>query len=144
MQKPYSPKLIYHLSVAERQVQQWVKQQIPKDFPSKAQAGVLFVLHAEDGLLMGEITQHIQLAPSSLSGLIQRMEDADLIERKTCQNDARAIRIYLTARSRKIIPALIQSTQQLNQHLQQGFSADEIAIVERWLKHISTQLPPQN
>ena len=136
-----TPKLIYLLSAADRQVQHWIKQHLPKDFPSPAQSGVLFLLHKHDGLLMGEISEKIQLAPSSLSGLIQRMEDAELVQRQTCNDDARATRIYLTNKSRELIPQLIQYTQQFNKNLQEGFDASEIAIVERWLKTITQKFP---
>ena len=141
MKNSSSPKLIYLLSVADRQVQQWMKQHMPKDFPSPAQSGVLFVLNRQDGRLMGEIGEQIQLAPSSLSGLIQRMEDADLIKRQNCPADARATRIYLTAKSRALIPQLIQFTHDFNQQLQEDFNQQEIEIVERWLKSLSNKFP---
>ena len=139
-----SPKLIYLLSVADRQVQQWMKQHMPKDFPSPAQAGVLFALKQHDGLLMGEISTRIQIAASSLSGLIQRMEEAHLIQRQTCLHDARATRIYLTSKSRELLPRLIDFTQAFNQQLQEDFNDEEIQVVERWLKHLSQKFPQQN
>lgn len=139
MKKLHSPKLIYLLSTADRQVQQWMKQHIPKTFPSPTKAGVLFALNRHDGMLMGEIGEQIKIAPSSLSGLIQRMEDAELIERKTCAIDARATRVYLTPKSRNFIPQLIEATQQFNQQLQDDFSTQEIEVVERWLTHISNK-----
>lgn len=144
MSLPSSPKLIYLLSMADRHVQQWMKQHMPKEFPSPAQAGVLFALQQHDGLLMGEISAKIKIAASSLSGLIQRMEDHDLIQRQTCLDDARATRIYLTPKSRELLPKLLQFTQQFNQQLQEDFTTQEIEVIERWLKHLSQKFPQQH
>lgn len=137
MQNQQSPKLIYLLTKADRQVQQWIKQQGDRSLPSPTQAGVLFLLSKKDGVLMGEISTQLQLVPSAVSGLIQRMESADLIQRVACISDARATRIYLTEKSRELLPQLIQHTHALNQQLLEDFKPEEIEIVERWLTHIS-------
>lgn len=137
MQQPHNPKLIYLLSKADRQVQHWIKQQMASTLPSSTQAGVLFLLSKHDGLLMGEISTQLQLVPSAVSGLIQRMEDAQLIQRITCTVDARATRIYLTPKSRELLPTLIQQTQAVNHQLIEDFKPEEIDVVERWLKHVS-------
>ena len=77
-QKP--PRLIYLLSSAQRRLQQWITMQhtlavqAGEPAPSAPQASVLFILAKEDGATMGHLANTLDLAPSAMSGLIQRME----------------------------------------------------------------------
>lgn len=145
MQNSPSPKIIYLLMSAEKQLQQWMKHNRPKDFPSPAQSGVLFLLGQNDGLLMGEIAQRLHLVPSAVSGLIQRMENEQWLSKQICTEDARASRVYLLPKAKQLLPKLIQHTQQLNQQLLQDMSPHEIQAVERWLNRVIHQFPsPSN
>ncbi len=141
MTTPSRPKLIYLLNLAERQLQQWIKIHSPKHYPSPTQIGVLFLLGKHDGLLMGEIAEYLHLVPSAVSGLIQRMEHAQYIEKRTCKKDARASRVYLTKHGKTFLPELIQHTQKLNQQLIQDMSDDEVKIIEKWLNRVIQQFP---
>lgn len=136
----HKPKLIYLLSCAEKQLQLRIKTDANAQLPSAAQAGVLFVLYQQDGLLMGEIAERLKLVPSAISGLIQRMQDANLVVRQVCHNDGRATRIYLTAKAQLLLPKLLENTQRLNQLLMADFSTDELNIIEKWLKFVAFDL----
>ena len=63
---------------------------------------VLFALYEEDGRTIKEIAARSQLANSTLSGLLNRMEKAGLIERKRDEQDGRMVRVRLTALARKL------------------------------------------
>lgn len=138
--KQHSPKLIYLLSYAAKQLQLRLKSDAQAQLPSAAQAGVLFVLHQQDGLLMGELSERLQLVPSAISGLIQRMQDAGLILRQVCPNDGRATRIFLSAHAQLLLPQLLEKTQDLNQLLMADFSEDELKTIEKWLKFVAFDL----
>ena len=73
------PRLIYLLNSAQRRLQQFVaaeQERVAREGltpPSPAQSGVLFVLAKTDGATMGTLAQALDLAPSAVSGLVQRM-----------------------------------------------------------------------
>lgn len=106
-----------------------------------AQAGLLFVLGKQDGALMGEAGAALDLGPAGISGLVDRMAAAGLVERRADLRDARASRIFLTARGRKALVRAKDVAHETNARLMQGFTAQEIDTVARWLTGIQGKFP---
>lgn len=131
------PFFIFLLNSSQRRLQRWIESHRKPDFQvSAAQAGVLFVLEKQDGALAGDIAQTLDLVPSAVSGLIDRMQRQQLLERKKCPEDGRATRLWLTPLGRDQLVLFKTQLAALNVRLMQGFTSDELAIVERWLNHI--------
>jgi len=131
------PRFIFLLNSSQRRVQQWIANQGQEGLQLTApQAGVLFVLERQDGQLMGELAQQLDLVPSAVSGLVERMQKLGLVERKPCTVDGRAQRVWLTEQGRAQLPLLYRITAQAQAKFSQGFSQEELAVVERWLKQV--------
>jgi DNA-binding MarR family transcriptional regulator len=92
-------RLIYLLSVAQRRLQRWMAAQ-PESEVTPAQAGLLFILGKQDGILMGEAGAALDLGPAGISGLVDRMTAVRLVERRADREDGRASRVWLTAKGR--------------------------------------------
>ncbi len=133
-------RLIYLLSVAQRRVQRSVAANAAESV-SPAQAGLLFVLGRQDGALMSEAGAALDLGPAGISGLVDRMSSAGLVERRADRHDARAFRIFLTTRGRKALLRAKDVAHEINARLMAGFSAQEIDIVARWLTSIQSKFP---
>jgi DNA-binding MarR family transcriptional regulator len=85
------------LNIGQRRVQRWVDRKAETDArASAAQAGVLFFLAKQDGALIGEVGAALQLAPSAMTGLADRMAKAGLLTRHADSDDGRATRLFLT------------------------------------------------
>ena len=132
--------MVYLLSVAQRRVQRALAAS-SVDAVSPAQAGLLFVLGKQDGALMGEAGAALDLGPAGISGLVDRMAAAGLVERRADPGDARASRIFLTAKGRKAQVRAKDVAHGTNARLMEGFSAQEIDIVARWLTSIQSKFP---
>jgi len=143
------PRLILLLNSAQRRLQQWLGAEQARlagvpgapgaaedAVPSAAQAGVLFVLDGQDGATMGELAQALDLAPSAVSGLVQRMEAPDWVQRRPCPDDARTQRVWLLPAGRAQLPRMRQALARLNAALAEGFSEAELQTVARWLRHV--------
>ena len=65
-----------------------------------AYLGVLLVLWSEDGLKGVELGRRVGLEPSTMTGLLDRMERDGLLERRADPDDRRAQRIHLTDEGR--------------------------------------------
>ncbi|MES2091141.1 MAG: MarR family transcriptional regulator [Pseudomonadota bacterium] len=136
------PRLIFLLNSAQRRLQQWIGVQhahaaqagVPT--PTAAQSGVLFVLSKEDGATMGQLASVLDLAPSAVSGLIQRMEALDWVSRQSCPNDGRTQRVWLQAAGRDQLGPLRDALARINQQLIAGFTNAELQTVARWLTHV--------
>jgi DNA-binding MarR family transcriptional regulator len=126
--------------VAQRRVQRAIATSSADAVPP-AQAGLLFVLGKQDGALMGEAGAALDLGPAGISGLVDRMAAAGLVERRADLRDARASRIFLTARGRKALVRAKDVAHETNARLMQGFTAQEIDTVARWLTGIQGKFP---
>ena len=134
------PRLIYLLSVAQRRVQRWMAAR-PQNEVTPAQAGLLFILGRQDGVLMGEAGAALDLGPAGISGLVDRTEVAKLIERRADREDGRAWRIWLTPKGRTALAQAKAGAAEVNAALTDGFTAAEIDIVARWLTSIQDKFP---
>lgn len=133
-------RLIYLLSVAQRRLQRWMAAQ-PESEVTPAQAGLLFILGKQDGVLIGEAGAALDLGPAGISGLVDRTAAAKLIERRADRADGRAFRIWLTPRGRTALAAAKEAAAEINAALTEGFTAAEIDIVARWLMSIQDKFP---
>lgn len=136
------PKLIFLLNSAQRHLQQWMAQQNEaashdgQPLPTPAQSGVLFVLARHDGSTMGDLAQTLDLAPSAISGLVQRMEAQSWVIRQPCAQDGRTQRVWLQTAGRALLPTLTSATQRIQARLSEGFTPQELKTVARWLTHV--------
>jgi DNA-binding MarR family transcriptional regulator len=142
MAKP--PRLIYLLNSAQRRLQQFIAAEQERaaragmGAPSPAQSGVLFVLAREDGATMGRLAEALDLAPSAMSGLVQRMEAQHWVERRASELDARTQQVWLLPAGRALLPALTKALGRINDALFDGFTPTELQTVARWLEHVQT------
>ncbi len=136
------PRFIALLNSAQRRLQQWIALQqaeaaaagvVP---PSPAQAGVLFTLAQADGQTMGELATALDLAPSAMSGLVQRLEALGWVARHADAHDGRTLRVWLLPAGQAQLPALKKALQRINARLAEGFTEAELAVVARWLAHV--------
>lgn len=139
---PQPPRLVFLLNSAQRRLQLWIAAQqarVAADqgaAPTAAQGGVLFMLGREDGATMGQLAQALDLAPSAVSGLVQRMEALGWVARQPCAQDARTQRVWLQPAGRAWLEPLRQATRRINARLAAGFSEEELQTVARWLRHV--------
>lgn len=71
-----------------------------------AQLRVLYRLNVECGLKAGDLATHLGVSPSTVTGIIDRLEKVDLVERQADPDDRRAVRAALTAHGRETISML--------------------------------------
>jgi DNA-binding MarR family transcriptional regulator len=136
------PRLIFLMTVGYRRLQRGLEQQmLAEDGLTSAQSGVLFFLGRNDGALIGDISTSLDLVPSAITGLADRMERAGLILRNRDEADGRAQRVYLTEAGEKIRKRAVTQARAINATLMEGFSDDEIDVVSRWLTSLQTKFP---
>ena len=133
-------RLIYLLSVAQRRLQRWMAAQAENEV-TPAQAGLLFILGKQDGILMGEAGAALDLGPAGISGLVDRTAAAGLVERRADSEDGRAWRVWLTSKGRAALAQAKAGAAEVNAALTEGFTGAEIDIVARWLTSIQDKFP---
>ena len=132
------PRLVFLLNRAQRMLQRWTETRHEAwEGISSAQVALLFMLSSRDQATIGEIAQELQVAPAAVTNLSKRMEARGMIERVADANDGRVTRLRLTQSGEQASARSGVVLKELNKQLGEGFSADELATVARWLTHVS-------
>jgi DNA-binding MarR family transcriptional regulator len=64
----------------------------------------LRALYAEDGLSASQLAQIVCRHPSSMTALLDRMEEKGLLHREMDAQDRRSVRVFLTDQGRRVQP----------------------------------------
>ncbi len=90
-----------------------------------------------DGISIGELGERVSLDTSTLTGIIDRMERNDYVERKPNPGDRRSVLVFLTPKARKVGPRILEFADELDATLKQPFSQEEMDVFERVLKSLA-------
>jgi len=98
--------------------------------------GVLLALYRADGQTISELGEAVSLEKSTMTGLIDRMVRAALVNREADPADRRVLRVWLTERGRQVQTGIGKVLAQSYQDLTSGVAEKEVEKVERILGHI--------
>lgn len=73
---------------------------------TRAQWKVLFRLDRRPGLRQIELADMLDIEPITLSRIVDRLEESELVERRADPSDRRAWRLHVTARAQPLIAKL--------------------------------------
>ncbi|GAA6181379.1 MarR family transcriptional regulator [Shimia sp. NS0008-38b] len=104
---------------------------------SSTQLGVLLFLSRRDGQTATELAKSLSVRKSSLSGLIDRMEERGLVQRKKDLEDRRVVRIYLQAAALDLLQRTMPVVRHINRQMLAPFDEAEVAIIARFLRHVA-------
>lgn len=85
---------------------------------------MLSCLECRDGQKPSELAEQVHLDASSMTGLLDRTEKANLIRRMRDPEDRRALRIYLTPQGQETVAKLRPVVEQLQQRVHELFFAE--------------------
>ena len=98
--------ITFLLGKAYQQAQQAAKLQLAPHGVTPVQYALLHALAGRDGQTGAELGERLQLDSATITGLLDRLERAGLIERRADGHDRRVNRIFPTAQARDLQPAL--------------------------------------
>ncbi len=99
-----------------------------------AYLGVLMILWEQDGLQASKLGKKAGLEPSSMTGMIDRMERDGLIERQSDPNDRRALKIFLTEKGRAAQAPVTKVVDHALTSMVEGISDQEMETTKKVLK----------
>ncbi|GER84462.1 MAG: MarR family transcriptional regulator [Thermogemmatispora sp.] len=101
---------------------------------------LLFQLWKEEGMTPSQLAACLGVEPPTATKMLQRLERAGLIERRTDPEDARIVRIYLTERGRALERPVLEVWQHLEARTVANLSPTEQALLRRLLMQVSANL----
>lgn len=110
---------------------------------TRPQWQVLTVLTRQEGCNQGRVAELLDIEPITLSRMIDRMEDAGLVERRRDPADRRAWRLFLTDRARDLIGELRPMGREVTDIALEGISKRRQEALRDTLEQIRRNLSRQ-
>jgi DNA-binding MarR family transcriptional regulator len=104
------------------------------------QWGVLSLLLEQDGQTIGTLSQKRAIDAPTMTGIVKRLEQSGLIERRHDREDRRLVKVYLTDEGRDIMRFLPDAAIEFSKTMSQGFSEDEKRDLQAKLQRIIANL----
>lgn len=131
--------LSFYLGKAYQRVTQSAKQRLAPYGVTPTQYALLKVLWEQDEQSGAELGERLVLDSATMTGLLDRLEQAELIERKAHVTDRRVNSVVLTARGRSLQEPLDREMDQMNQEFLGAFDPSEVQLLKNLLNTIAAQ-----
>jgi DNA-binding MarR family transcriptional regulator len=105
-----------------------------------AQGRIMFALWQEDGVAINELVQKTKLKKSTLTSMLDRLEEMGYVKRQRCRKDRRKILIYRTEKDKAMESKYVEVSQELTRLFYKGFSKGQIDRFEQDLQRILDNL----
>lgn len=105
-----------------------------------AQGRIMFVLWREDNIPINELAKKTSLAKSTLTSMLDRLEEAGYVERVRSEEDRRQVLIRRTEKDKAWQEVYVQVSQDMTRLFYAGFSESEIDKFEGYLGRILDNL----
>lgn len=115
-------------------------QQVREIGVTGPQARLLLVLNRRPGQNQGFYAEQLEVEPITLCRMLDRLEEAGMVERRRDPADRRAWQIHLTDKSRKVVARLQQRVDSLVDDMLEGLTEDERMEFARLLRTVGSNL----
>lgn len=106
----------------------------------RGQPPVLRALWEQEGLTQTELAEQMKITPATMTKMLQRMEKAGFIQRKTDAADQRVSRVYLTEAGRMVQKDVEAVFRQIETEIFGNFSKEEQELLRRFFLQIRENL----
>jgi DNA-binding MarR family transcriptional regulator len=101
-----------------------------------AQGRILFVLWKEDDIPISELARRTALEKSTLTSMLDRLEESGFVERVRSTEDRRTILLRRTEKDKACQKAYVELSNEMNELFYAGLSEEEVDQFEGVLRHI--------
>lgn len=128
--------LCFKLGKLNRKIYRQCESELVPFNITPAQFYALGVLFDDDGIKFKDMALRLNLDRSSLTGILDRMENKGFVERRADPNDRRSILIFLTDKSKEIGPELYTIACGLDQKFKDKISPEELKVLLKILDEL--------
>lgn len=104
------------------------------------QWGVLVALWDQDGLSLSELAKRSFFDGPTMTGIVDRLEKANLVQRRRDSTDRRVISVYLTDEGRRLESVLPALSEEANSEAVAGLSDAEVTRFTETLRRVIANL----
>jgi DNA-binding MarR family transcriptional regulator len=107
---------------------------------TRPQWQVLTTLRRREGVNQGGLAELLDVEPITVCRMVDRLQDAGLIERRADAADRRSWRLYLTPRAHQLLEQLRPLAEALIEDAFEGFAANDRETLARLLEQVRENL----
>ena len=128
---------IHHLSgrILAKKIKEYELEEI-----NPAQGRILFVLWQKDGISIQELAKKTSLEKSTLTSMLDRLEDTGHLVRVHSKEDRRKVIVRLTEKDKNLQNAYMQISKEMTELFYKGLTKKEIDNFEVYLRRILNNL----
>ncbi|PTM39789.1 MarR family transcriptional regulator [Bosea sp. 124] len=115
--RPLRREMIFQLVETARLMRGHIDQRARQRGTTRAQWGVLSRLRRNEGMRQAELADILDIQPISVTRMIDRLAQQNLVERRPDPSDRRAHRLYLTSEGLALVDDLDPLRQDIADHL---------------------------
>lgn len=108
------------------------------------QPPLLFALYHQDGINQKELSQKLLVKPATVAVMIQRMEKAQLVERRADENDRRVSLVFIQPKGVEIVQKLDGRIKEIEAECFQNFTEEEKILIRRFFLQMKDNLMTYN
>lgn len=118
----------FKLGKVYRNVQRFYENHLSTFGLTPVQYFVIVSLYKQDGMKFKDLANSLSIEGPTLTGLLDRMERAGLLERRGDPEDRRSVLVYLTDKGKQIGPEVSGLASMLDQKLRVQFSDEDFNL----------------
>jgi DNA-binding MarR family transcriptional regulator len=128
--------LLFEISETARAIRRAFDQRAAELGVTRPQWRVLARLKREPGLRQVELAERLDMEPITLCRIVDRLEEAGLVERKPDPSDRRAWKLELTANAEPIVKRLRGLAHDLAEEATDGIEQRDLNVIQQRLAAI--------
>ena len=129
------------MGYCDHQIHKLMDRELRKLDLSPTQSRVLgFLYHADGEVNQRTLEQFLMVRPSTVNGIVSRLEEKGLITRALSGTDGRCRILQLTDSGRNFHQTFADVAAQVEAQMAQGFSSEELAQLRRFLVRVADNL----
>lgn len=115
----------YLIMINQSLFQKKILSQLTEIGLSSGQPKILDFLKLHDGTMQKELAFGCQIEPATLTGILERMEEKELIERRYKEKNRRSSYVFLTQKGKIFAKKTTEIFENMEQEVFTGISAEE-------------------
>ena len=133
--KSNDDRFVYLVFTAQNRLRMYVRDELMAANVkiTLVQAGILFLLQEKDCRAMSELSQHLSLDNSTITGLTDRLEKEGFVRRQANPKDRRIYLIHITPEGIKEVNQAKTVINRVNDEIKADFSTEEIEAFKKIL-----------
>lgn len=142
MKNNYGPTdfVCFKLNKVVRNIKRFYESKLSSYDITTSQFYVLNVLWENDGIKFKDLAKSANMDGSTLTGILDRMEQNGLVERRDDPDDRRSLLIYLTDKAKKEGPALISIAKRFDRDVKEMFSKEDFDTFLKVIDRLSEKI----